>query len=250
MKHRRTFCKRGSLTGTHRGVFPKKERRSVHGPRYYQNGSVNLHAQKVHTMSGERTLLAHKIRLLADEPIVGPDDSHVLLSTNRTTGLGNNPSLTTAAVAVPLPVAPGTVFQLSIASATSTTLYNANDGAYALNPVITVGGGLLNVACKQLRGRVQFHGYLSTNNVIPPISESVSVIINVTDNLGFSANKILNVSIVSPDPPSVAGFSFVMPLLLPYAANRTAIQVGVRINNISTISIQCPSSEVVLEIDQ
>lgn len=200
-------------------------------------------------MSGERVLLAHKIKLLADEPIAGPTDGDVLLSASSLTGIGNRPSLTVAAVNNSGAIGVGVVFQLTIASATTTQL--AASPAYPLNPVISTGGGLLNATCKQLKGRVTFFGQVTTTAIVPSPIEMVSLVINVTDNLGLSLNRTFSVPILSPDAtPYAHGFQFDLPLLLPYAETRTAVQVGVRLNNTSTISVQCVNSAVTLEIDQ
>lgn len=199
-------------------------------------------------MSGERVLLAHKIKLLADEPIVGPTDGDVLLSASSLTGIGNRPSLTGAGVTNSGPIGVGVVFQMTIASATTTKL--AQSPAYPLDPVISAGGGQLNIACKQLKGRVTFFGQVTTTAVIPVPIEMVSLVINVTDNLGLSLSQTYSVPILSPDPTYAHQFQSTLPLLLPYAAGRTLVQINVRCNNTSSVSVQCVNSVVTLEVDQ
>lgn len=198
-------------------------------------------------MSGERVLLAHKIKLLADEPLVGPTDADVILSAPSVSGLGNKPSLSTAVVDNGI-AGPLSVLTLNISSVTSTA-YFSSSSPYSATPVISAGGGQLNIAAKQLKGRFRFFGQVTTNVIVPSPTEPNSLLINVTDNLGASLNQSLRIPILAPDPYS-HGFEVCLPVCFPYNASRVAIQATVRLVNDSTITTQCVNGRLMLEVDQ
>lgn len=198
-------------------------------------------------MSGERVLVAHKIKFLADEPLVGPLETDVVLSAPSVSGLGNKPSLSTAVVDNGI-AAPTSVLTLNISSVT-TSSYFSSTAPYSATPVISVGGSQLNISAKQLKGRFRFFGQVTTTAIVPSPTEPNALLINVTDNLGASLNQSLRIPILAPDPYS-HGFEVCLPVCFPYNAARSGIQATVRLVNDSTITTQCVNGRLMLEIDQ
>lgn len=202
-------------------------------------------------MSGERTLLAHKIRLLADVPIVGPDENSTLLSTATVaSSLGYNPTFIEATTNAGGAIAAGATVPLGVNPPTTTPYFSTTDPVHKQIGAVTVVANQLRVnGVTSLRGRVTntFGGITSGAPVSPPEIALLDVIIS--DDLGFTSTSSFVIPILNALP--VANWSFgVMPFFFPQNPARTRVNFAFFVSNLQAASTLSVSHAFKVEIDQ
>lgn len=202
-------------------------------------------------MSGERTLLAHKIRLLADVPIVGPDENSTLLSTATVaSSLGYNPNFIESSTSAGGAIAAGATVPLGINPPTTTPYFPTTDPVHKQIGAVTVVANELRVnGVTSLRGRITntFGGITSGAPVSPPEIAALDVVIS--DDLGFTYTTTFIIPILNASP--IANWSFgVKPFFFPPNPARTRVNFAFFVANLQAASTLSISHSFKVEIDQ
>lgn len=205
-------------------------------------------------MSGTRRVIASRIELLADVPIVGPTTSDTVLSAPTVTKLGNNPSLFTFNMNnVSLPTSGPTPLPVTLlyGNIRYFNAYNTNSPYHSrLTPTVnTQKARLSDTQGVGLKGVLVFEGYaLFTGALGSPIE--VSIGIHGEDNLGNTWDKT-NVILFSPAAGAAGkSFSMSLPLTIPYLATRSHIDFYFTSDNPAAVNLNMAQLQGTFDIQE
>lgn len=206
-------------------------------------------------MSGTRRLIASRVELLADEPLVGPTEDEIILSAPVTTRLGNNPSLFTFVIGgTNLAPASGNT-QLPVTLLNGVTRYfNALDTNSPYHTRLTPSVNTFQARLSALFGLgmkavLTFQGFASYGAAIASPIE-LTIAIHGTDNLGNTWDKT-NTLLFSP-AAGAAGKSFSMsiPIVDPHLASRTHYDFYFTSDNPAGVTLNLNGMTAVFDIQQ
>jgi hypothetical protein len=205
-------------------------------------------------MSGTRRLIASRVELLADEPLVGPTDADIVLSAPADTKLGNNPSLFTFNMNnVVLPTSGNTALPVTLLAG-NTRYFNAlapNSPYHSrLTPSVNASKArLAAIFGLGMKAVITFQGYALYTGALGSPTE-VNIGIHGEDNLGNTWDK-QDVILFSP-AAGVAGKSFSMsiPVVDPHLAGRTHYDFYFTSDNPSAVNLSLGNLQALFDIQQ
>jgi hypothetical protein len=205
-------------------------------------------------MSGTRRIIASKIELLADEPLIGPTSTDTVLSAPTVTKLGNNPSLFVFNMSnVILPTSGPTTLPVTLLYGNTRyfNAYNTNSPYHSrLTPSINAQKARLSDSQGLgLKGVLVFEGYaIYTGALASPME--VSIGIHGEDNLGNTWDKT-NVVLFSPAAGAAGkSFSMSLPLTIPYLATRSRIDFYFTSDNPSGVNLSLGQLQGSFDVQQ
>lgn len=201
-------------------------------------------------MSGDRVLLAHRIKLLADLPIVGPDENSILLSAPAATKLGNNPCNPEFTILnITIPNGSGAVNLACNAVTPFVKYYDSGASTYDQTINTAIAATKARINCKQLKGRINFTTFgLMAGALVAPIE--VTVGLHGTDNLGNTWDKtaVILYNVAAGAAGKTISLSF--PVSIPYNAARTWTDWYASCDNPAAVGLGLSGSVLMAEVDQ
>jgi len=191
-------------------------------------------------MSGVRRIIASQLKLLADNPIVGPVPTSQLVTASSTTGLANAVTTFTASpISIPIPHGIGTVFTDNLPFVASSMLPPNPSGG--LNPVSLSGSSVTNPGWFTIPGltygvvEVEWTFAGTSNAAAAPTFGGSGVCgqifggITITDNFtsplsNATANAVIGIPIVTWAGGPIT-FTVTAKSVFPYNPLRTFVAV-------------------------
>jgi hypothetical protein len=206
-------------------------------------------------MSGTRRLIASKIELLADEPLVGPTIDDIVLSAPAVTRLGNNPAVITFGVlSSPIPAGTSLTPIPVLAVASDARYFDPLDTNVPYNSrltpsVVSSRARLSSIFGLGLKGTITFEFFLSSTALLATPFE-VTFGVHGTDNLGNTWDKLSVQSIY--DAPAAIGryVSVSLALCIPHNPLRTHLDFFVDCNNNSAVNFAANGALITFDVVQ
>ena len=182
-------------------------------------------------MSGTGRLIGEEIELLADNPIIGPLPTDIVVSVDGTVRLGYNPGTFQVGPIAAQVIAANSSALLTLDTAITSTPYLSSSILYQAQPSSSIVGNVLTLNAKGFKGSAFVQLYAESSiAVAPAFPETVGIIVQIYED-GLVVNSFASHYPMIKLTPNNQFYSFECPINIPYNATRISVGFSVSVLN-------------------